>query len=275
MDNLQFSVDNEGVAILGSEYCSGYIDILGTWNTGFYCPSSDETVNVFCCGSDTYKYCCTKKDQVLQEEMEGLTVVIGVLVGASTALLLLTIVLCVCCPWCPNYNKKYYEKQRGPVYHLPHPGSSASQGTTTYSVSNGASDSTSPLAPSLTGQDTARPSQQAVQLYRQGMSHSHTLPHSLSHHHSFRVREEGVRTTNTDRKYGTLGRQPREQPPAYHILPRASYLLIPQDTPDLLSETKIQADTALHSLSQSMAKVNMMEINKEEEEEEIYQSTKF
>ena len=42
------------------------------------------------------------------------------------------------------------------------------------------------------------------------------------------------------------------------------------------SETKIQADTALHSLSQSMAKVNMMEMNKEEEEEEeIYQSTKF
>ena len=38
----------------------------------------------------------------------------------------------------------------------------------------------------------------------------------------------------TDRKYGTLGRQPREQPPAYHILPRSSYLLIPQDTPDLL-----------------------------------------
>ena len=99
----------------------------------------------------------------------------------------------------------------------------------------------------------------------------------------------------TDRKYGTLGRQPREQPPAYHILPRSSYLLIPQDTPDLLrwvnladtlladtdafvsfSETKIQADTALASLSQSMAKVNMMEMNKEEEEEEeIYQSTKF
>ena len=97
----------------------------------------------------------------------------------------------------------------------------------------------------------------------------------------------------TDRKYGTLGRQPREQPPAYHILPRSSYLLIPQDTPDLLrsfkltdnlladtdtcvsfSETKIQADTALASLSQSMAKVNMMERDKEEEEE-IYQSTKF
>ena len=30
-----------------------------------------------------------------------LTVAIGVAVGASTAVLLLTIVSCVCCPWCP------------------------------------------------------------------------------------------------------------------------------------------------------------------------------
>ena len=50
----------------------------------------------------------------------------------------------------------------------------------------------------------------------------------------FRVRDEGAVVHQIDRKYGTLGRQPREQPPAYHILPRASYLLIPQDTPDLL-----------------------------------------
>jgi len=272
MNNLRFSVDNQGVAILGSEYCSGYIDSIGKWNNGFYCPSNDETVNVFCCGSSLHKYCCTKKDQLLQEEMEGLTVVIGILVGASTALLLLTIVFCVCCPWCPNYKKLEPEKHRGSVYQLPHPDSSASGVTHTYSVSNGASGPSTPIAPSLTGQEGGRSSQAAVQLYSQGMSHSHTLPHSLSHHHSFRVRDEGAVVHQIDRKYGTLGRQPREQPPAYHILPRASYLLIPQDTPDLLSETKIQADTARRSLSQSMAKVNMMD---KEEEEEIYQSTKF
>ena len=102
-------------AILGSEYCSGYVDLLGKWNTGFYCPSSDQTVNVFCCGSDSHKYCCTKKDQMIQDEMEGLTLVIGVLVGASTILLLLTIISCVCCPWCPNYNKKDMEKFKGIV----------------------------------------------------------------------------------------------------------------------------------------------------------------
>ena len=73
---------------------------------------------MFCCGSDTHKFCCTKKDQILEEEMEGLTVMIGVLVGASTAILLLTIISCVCCPWCPNYNKKDMEKFKGTSYKL-------------------------------------------------------------------------------------------------------------------------------------------------------------
>ena len=58
-------------AILGSEYCSGYIDSVGKWNTGFYCPSSDDNENIFCCGRPEDKFCCTKKDQVVQEEVEG------------------------------------------------------------------------------------------------------------------------------------------------------------------------------------------------------------
>ena len=59
---------------------------------------------------------------------------------------------------------------------------------------------------------------------------------SFSHNDcsGFRIGDKGTSLHETDRKYGTLGRQPREQPPAYHILPRSSYLLIPQDTPDLL-----------------------------------------
>ena len=36
---------------------------------------------MFCCGSDTHKYCCTEQDQIIKEEMEGLTIVIGFLVG--------------------------------------------------------------------------------------------------------------------------------------------------------------------------------------------------
>ena len=56
--------------VLGSEYCSGYMDALGKWNTGFYCPASDESQDVFCCGTESHKYCCTKKDQVIQSEVQ-------------------------------------------------------------------------------------------------------------------------------------------------------------------------------------------------------------
>ena len=38
------------------------------------------------------------------------------------------------------------------------------------------------------------------------------------------------------------------------------------------SDSKIQSDTALPSLTQSMAKINMVDVVKEED---IYQSTKF
>ena len=76
-----------------------------------------------------------------------------------------------------------------------------------------------------------------------------------------------------------MGRKPRErteQPPAYHILPRASYLVLPQDTPDLLTGTMMQEDiqeAARHSAS--LAKVDIIDIDRTAEEEDIYQSTKF
>ena len=68
--------------------------------------------------------------------------------------------------------------------HLPHPGSRESQVTTAYSMSNGARSASTSNALSLNGQDTGRQSEQAGQLYGQGLSHSHTLPDVLSHHHS-------------------------------------------------------------------------------------------
>jgi len=201
MDSIRFPADGEGGAILGSEYCSGYIDVVGQWNTGFYCPTSGENTNVFCCGTETHKYCCTKKDQMVKEEMEGVTVIIGFLVGASSAIILLTIISCICCPWCPNYRRKHVEKN------------------------------------------------------------------------------EGFRGCDGGRKYGTLGREPRNLP-TYHLLPRSSYILIPQDTPDLLSETRMQSNSGVHPLTQSMMKVNMVERGDKqhqdgEEDNDIYQSTKF
>ena len=57
--------------ILGSSYCSGYVDQAGAWSPGFYCPYSDTGVGVFCCGSVRHKYCCTKEEDMVQEEEEG------------------------------------------------------------------------------------------------------------------------------------------------------------------------------------------------------------
>jgi len=260
MDSIRFPADGEGGAILGSEYCSGYIDVVGQWNTGFYCPTSGENTNVFCCGTETHKYCCTKKDQMVKEEMEGVTVIIGFLVGASSAIILLTIISCICCPWCPNYRRKHVEKNEGSTYrqasHVINTGSSG-----------GANHSTTPMLSYLGGE-----------FYRQGLPHNHTLPHShtlphtLAHQHSFRG-------CDGERKYGTLGREPRNLP-TYHLLPRSSYILIPQDTPDLLSETRMQSNSGVHPLTQSMMKVNMVERGDKqhqdgEEDNDIYQSTKF
>ena len=45
--------------------------------------------------------------------MESVTVLIGVMVGAATALLLLVIMLCVCCPWCSYYKKKKHTDNKG------------------------------------------------------------------------------------------------------------------------------------------------------------------
>ena len=90
-------------AILGSEYCSGYIDSVGKWNTGFYCPEAGARREAFCCGTPHHKYCCTSRDtgvgaEVAVEEVASVPVVVGVLVGAATALLLALLLLCVCCP---------------------------------------------------------------------------------------------------------------------------------------------------------------------------------
>lgn len=47
--------------VLSSEFCSGYVDASGVWNTGFYCPQTGSVLAVYCCGTPTYKYCCTTK----------------------------------------------------------------------------------------------------------------------------------------------------------------------------------------------------------------------
>ena len=307
---------------MGSEYCSGYTDILGIWNDGFFCPSQTATNNnVFCCGNHLHKYCCTKKDQVLDELMENSSVslIIATMVVVSSLLLVATIISCICCPQCPNYDKSssLYKLEKPRVYRLE-PGDSRDSGVTkTLSVSNGSSSparmtelryAERQLQPQLqhpaTNGHWRQPGQEEGggdrrRLRRSSddggaLSHSYTLPHSVSHHSSitliiitlhstvlissisgFRIREEQGwgETVNLDRKYGTVGRKPREQPPAYHILPRASYLVLPQDTPDLLTGTLMQED--IQEAARQSAKVDIIDMERTAEEEDIYQSTKF
>ena len=47
--------------VLNADFCSGYIDQFGKWNTGFPCPWLDGSTPGFCCGTENYKYCCSGK----------------------------------------------------------------------------------------------------------------------------------------------------------------------------------------------------------------------
>ena len=202
-------------ALVGSEYCSGYTDILGIWNEGFFCPSHSATNNnVFCCGNQIHKYCCTKKDLVLDELMEtsSVTLIIATMVVVSSLLLVATIISCLCCPQCPNYDKSssFYKLEKPRVYRLE-PGDSRDSGVTkTLSVSNGSS---SPARMTelrqLQHQHQHQVQHPAVNgHWRQvageegggdrrrlrrssddggALSHSYTLPHSVSHHSSINI----------------------------------------------------------------------------------------
>ncbi|XP_059098406.1 G-box-binding factor-like isoform X2 [Tigriopus californicus] len=183
MANLQLPL-NQDHEVLGSEYCSGYMDALGKWNNGFYCPASDESQDVFCCGSDYHKYCCTKKDQVIQSEVQDITVLVGIILGASAAILILTLVSCFCCSCCLLYKKR--NPSSSSMYRL-HNASEHSGVTNMYSLSNaGGSRANTPLPTSnqrsqqylLDDVDHVR----FLQNHNGGIAHSYTLPHNLSHH---------------------------------------------------------------------------------------------
>nr|XP_054750565.1 protein shisa-3 homolog [Lytechinus pictus] len=46
------------------EFCEAYVDDAGTYHTSKHCPGpdaiGDALKNIYCCGSATYKYCCSK-----------------------------------------------------------------------------------------------------------------------------------------------------------------------------------------------------------------------
>ena len=83
-------------------------------------------------------------------------------------------------------------------------------------------------------------------------------------------------------KYGTVGRKPREQPPAYHILPRASYLVLPpgetdpSPAPDLLQDHDHNTGARAGLINIPGPKLDIIHTDRADpDEEDIYISTKF
>jgi len=219
-------------AILGSEYCSGYIDSSGKWNTGFYCPSSDDNINIFCCGTPDNKYCCTKKDQVVQEEVEGITLLLGCMLGVLTACLMVTMAGCLVCPWCPVYRRRRVIKSKSATWNRLSHTDSAGQ------CSNGDMTTSSTGTQSLYHCSMATP---LKSVSRDTVLHSPTLPHSLSDH-------IGLVTDDPDFNIETIPSTMSVFAPIpsgelhfrnlHYTLPRGAYIVIPHQqspAPDIIS----------------------------------------
>lgn len=78
---------------------------VGKWNTGFFCPASEDRTSVYCCGDQHHKYCCTSTQEVGVSHLESVTLLIGILVGVATAVILVMIIICVSRPWA-NYRRQ-------------------------------------------------------------------------------------------------------------------------------------------------------------------------
>merc|ERR1719228_2256305 len=130
--------------------------------------------------------------------------------GTLMALLMLIITSCIYCSWCPGYRGKGSRETRSSWNRLPHMSSMQSGVSNIYSQ---ASDPANYLPPDNMVQ-VQLDNQEMVKHTSQEMSSTVVLSPSQDY---------GVCT-----EYGFV--QP-EHPPPYHILPRGSYLIIPQDTP--------------------------------------------
>jgi len=104
--------------VLDVDFCSGYVDAFGKWNTGFPCPWLESTVPGLCCGTDTYKYCCTGKEKLDPSPTvaeDPLLLVLAITLGVAAGITLLVLVACFVCPGCLLHQKR----RPGSLYRLP------------------------------------------------------------------------------------------------------------------------------------------------------------
>lgn len=201
---------NEDHEVLGSEVCSGYVDSYGKWNAGFFCPSEEVSQSaVYCCGTSTYKYCCTSRDEpfaFLSEYIASLTLMLGVACGAALVIVIIVVLSCFFCSCCYVYKRR---RNNGPLYQMHSASSAASGVANMYSFSNQNSSATTPVDPANPhklvdlGYDTIPDGSQDSRSFRDGRGgskghqnapppyyaqqsfvvESHKKPHGHHHHH--------------------------------------------------------------------------------------------
>ncbi|KAG8227690.1 hypothetical protein J437_LFUL007002 [Ladona fulva] len=105
MTEVQTYEDHE---VLESEYCSGYIDGSGKWNSGFYCSSANADGPLHCCGTATHKYCCMQKEAFSDQSNfdADLALVFGIILGITAAVTIVMLASCCFCSCCLLYKKR-------------------------------------------------------------------------------------------------------------------------------------------------------------------------
>ncbi|CAL4101944.1 unnamed protein product, partial [Meganyctiphanes norvegica] len=127
-------VDHE---VLGEDFCSGYMDPFGNWNTGFPCPHLGEDVPGLCCGVENLKYCCNGRGPTRHIVNNGthLPLLMGVVFGVSVAIIVSVVICFFKCFCCLLYKKR--QCPISPLYHLHCPSSTSGGGVANmYSFSN-------------------------------------------------------------------------------------------------------------------------------------------
>jgi len=195
--------------ILGSSYCSGFVDSSGRWNSGFYCPETEELISVFCCGSSTDKYCCTKADQKIADDGEKLSnTVTMVLVSLFIILLVVTSISLI---FCSSLHGQWWRRSRKFLDKWQ-----LSRVDTSDTCTPG-STSCDQFLPATCSRDSFR-SQSATCFQPQTQV----------------ILSPPLDNTLTMVKHHDVSRPP----PPYNILPLGSYIIVPQDAPDLICESQ-------------------------------------
>lgn len=136
-------------SVLGEDFCPGYSDPFGNWQTGFPCPQLDDETPGLCCGVDNLKYCCNGLGpKHIVNDVTHLPLVMGIVFGVSVAMIVSVVVCCFKCSCCLLY-KKRQPANTGPLYHLHCPSSGSNGGVANmYSFSSEATPQDTPRSSS-------------------------------------------------------------------------------------------------------------------------------